>query len=66
MLNVAYSNGIVCVTLPTVREKAKQLVSLLKDEERLKDERRRGQQARARHAAISSNAEDTPPANKKK
>jgi hypothetical protein len=41
-------------------------VSLLKDDERLKDERRRGQQARARHAAISSNAEDTPPVHKKK
>lgn len=49
-----------------IREKAKQLVSLLKDDERLKDERRRGQQARARHSAISSNAADTPPANKKK
>lgn len=49
-----------------IREKAKQLVSLLKDDERLKDERRRGQQARARHAAIASNAEDTPPVNKKK
>ena len=41
-------------------------MSLLKDDERLKDERRRGQQARARHSAISSNAADTPPANKKK
>ena len=58
--------GIVFCLCSTVREKAKQLVSLLKDDDRLKDERRRGQQARARHAAISGDAEDTPPTRQKK
>ncbi len=40
---------------PIVREKAKALVSLLKDEERLKEERRRAHLARERQIALGSN-----------
>ncbi len=50
----------VCVIItpfpyPIVREKAKALVSLLKDEERLKEERRRAHLARERQIALGSN-----------
>lgn len=52
-LNVIYP-GINCVILPVtglnVREKAKQLVNLLKDDERLKNERARALKAKQRFA----------------
>ena len=46
--------------LPLVREKAKALVSLLKDEERLKEERRRAHLARERQIAQGNTASASP------
>ena len=45
---------MVCVRWCAVREKAKQIAALLKDETRLKDERARALLARERKSHVSS------------
>ena len=52
----AYLQCVFSIYLCLVREKAKQLVALLKDDRKLKEERAKAHQARERQQALSSDS----------